>query len=81
MVQMQTGTIDSGKLIEKNGKKYIEIEINKRYITLAPVANLIGLAFNLEDPDNLLKEGTPGVTVALIESGPSWLNKKDTSYS
>ena len=71
-----TGTIDSGKLIEKNGKKYIEIEINKRYITLAPVANLIGLAFNLEDPDNLLKEGTPGVTVALIESDHPGLIKE-----
>ena len=31
------------------------------------MANLIGLAFRLEDPDNLLVEGKKGVTVALIE--------------
>ena len=43
------------------------MSINKRYITLAPVANLMGVAFNLEDPDGLLTHGEPGVTVALIE--------------
>ena len=52
-----TGSIDQGILIEENGKKYIEVTVNKRYITLAPVSNLIGLAFRLEDPNNLLKKG------------------------
>lgn len=40
---------------------------NKRYITLAPVATLIGLAFRLKDPNGLL--GGPadrGITCALI---------------
>ena len=39
----------------------------KRYITLCPVATLIGLAFRLRDPDGLLGE-TPdlGITCALI---------------
>ncbi len=41
----------------------------KRYITLAPIATLIGLAFRLRDPDRLLG-GEPdlGITCALIPS-------------
>ena len=53
-----TGSIDTGEVIESEGKIKIKINLNKRYITLAPVANLLGIAFNLKDPDNLLgKEG------------------------
>lgn len=54
---------------EHNGKRVIGIRLNweKRYITLAPVATLIGLAFKLEDPEHLLGEKThPGITLALI---------------
>jgi acyl-CoA dehydrogenase len=29
---------------------------NKRYITLAPIATVLGLAFKLSDPDRLLGE-------------------------
>ena len=36
---------------------------------MAPIANLVGIAFDLEDPDNLLEEGTPGITLALLEKG------------
>ena len=40
---------------------------NKRYITLAPVATLLGLAFKLRDPEHLLGETTElGITCALI---------------
>lgn len=40
---------------------------NKRYITLAPIATVLGLAFKLQDPDNLLGEKTDlGITCALI---------------
>ncbi|MES1190582.1 MAG: acyl-CoA dehydrogenase [Steroidobacter sp.] len=51
------------------GREIIGIKLNfsKRYITLAPVATLIGLAFKLYDPDKLL--GGPaeyGITCALI---------------
>ena len=59
---------DRGVVKYVNNQKVIEIEINKRHITLAPVANLIGLAFNLDDPDNILESGSEGITVALIES-------------
>lgn len=60
-----TGNIDTGTVIKKDGKLLIKINLNKRYITLAPVANLMGIAFNLEDPDNLV--GKSGITVALVE--------------
>ena len=62
-----TGSIDKGTLVKKDGKVMIHVKLNKRYITLAPVSNLMGIAFNLEDPDNLL--GKSGVTVALLERG------------
>jgi len=52
------------------GKKTLGIRVtwNKRYITLAPRATLLGLAFNLLDPDNLLEgaEENIGITLALI---------------
>ena len=62
-----TGNIDTGKVVIVNNKKYIEAKINKRYITLAPVSNLIGLAIDLKDPDDLLSAGKTGITVALVE--------------
>ena len=40
---------------------------NKRYITLAPIATVLGLAFKLSDPDRLLGgEEELGITCALI---------------
>ncbi|WP_299810267.1 acyl-CoA dehydrogenase FadE [uncultured Shewanella sp.] len=40
---------------------------NKRYITLAPVATVLGLAFKLRDPDQLLgNQEDLGITCALI---------------
>ena len=45
----------------------IRVTWEKRYITLAPVATLLGLAFQLRDPDGLLGENrNPGITLALI---------------
>ena len=51
------------------GKAVLGIRLNwsKRYITLAPVATCIGLAFRLYDPDQLLgEEEDIGITCALI---------------
>jgi len=59
--------LDVGKVIEVNGVKKIRVTLDKRYITLAPIANLIGIAINITDPDNLLSSGEPGITVALLE--------------
>ena len=60
-----TGSIDKGILFKENNKLKIKINLNKRYITLAPVSNLMGIAFNLEDPENLLHK--EGITLALVE--------------
>ncbi len=50
-----------------DGELYLRLDWDKRYITLAPIATLLGLAFRLEDPDNLLRKGTaPGITCALV---------------
>ena len=61
------GSIDKGVLVKKDDKLVIKTHVNKRYITMAPVANLIGLAIHLEDPDNLLKEGVEGITLILVD--------------
>ncbi|WP_425568397.1 acyl-CoA dehydrogenase [Pseudaeromonas paramecii] len=45
----------------------IRLNWNKRYITLAPRASVIGLAFKLNDPDHLLGEQEEyGISCALI---------------
>ena len=45
----------------------IRLNFSKRYITLAPVATVIGLAFRLYDPEHLMGEKTDlGITCALI---------------
>lgn len=52
-----------------NGQKTLGVKLNweKRYITLAPIATLIGLAFHMYDPDNLLgKQQDMGISLALI---------------
>ena len=59
--------IDKGIVKIKNGKKYIDLTVNKRYITLAPIADLVGLAFKLEDPNNLLENGKEGITLVILE--------------
>lgn len=54
-----------------NGKNVLGMRLtwNKRYITLCPVATVIGLAFRLFDPDNLLGKGDDvGICCALIPS-------------
>jgi acyl-CoA dehydrogenase len=44
---------------------------NKRYITLAPIATVLGLAFKLSDPEKLLGgEEDLGITCALIPTSP-----------
>ncbi|MEX1055434.1 MAG: acyl-CoA dehydrogenase, partial [Rhodothermales bacterium] len=50
-----------------DGELYLRLNWKKRYITLAAVSTILGLAFKLRDPDNLLGKGTdPGITCALI---------------
>jgi len=63
-----TGVVCKGKF---KGKEIIGMKLNfsKRYITLAPVSTLVGLAFKLYDPDHLIGEQSDyGITCALIPS-------------
>jgi len=58
-----TGTVFKSE----GGALQLRLDWTKRYITLAGRANLIGLAFQLKDPDNLLGRGAElGITCALI---------------
>ena len=49
----------NGVVVEKDGRVGILASFNKRYITLAPVAGCVGVAFHLKDPNNLLKGTYP----------------------
>jgi acyl-CoA dehydrogenase len=66
-----TALIDSG-VVEKGiweGQEIVGIRLNweKRYITLAPVATVLGLAFKLYDPNHLIGEiDEYGITSALV---------------
>ena len=54
---------------EWNGAKVLGVKLSfdKRYITLAPVATVVGLAFRLHDPDGLLGDTADrGITLALM---------------
>ncbi len=48
---------------------------DKRYITLGPIATVLGLAFRALDPDHLLgSNDEPGITCALIPTGHPGVN-------
>lgn len=52
---------------DKSGELKIRLNWNKRWITLAAISTVLGLAFKLEDPDNILGKGEHlGITCALI---------------
>lgn len=63
---------------EYNGKQDVlgmRVTWEKRYITLGPVATLLGLAFKLYDPDRLLGgEEDLGITLALIPTDTPGVN-------
>ena len=61
-----TGVVEHGTF---EGRQTLGVRLNfhKRYITLGPVATVMGLAFKLRDPDKLLGGDVErGITVALI---------------
>ena len=62
---------DSGVVCKEefDGQEIVGVRLNwdKRYITLAPRATVLGLAFKLFDPEGLLGDNkAPGITCALI---------------
>lgn len=57
------GTVFRGR----DGRLMLRLDWEKRYITLAAIATVLGIAFQLHDPDNLLGKGTDlGITCALV---------------
>jgi acyl-CoA dehydrogenase len=63
------GIVCTGKW---NGAEVVGVRLNfdKRYITLAPVATIIGLAFRMYDPDGLIGDKKDiGITLALVPRG------------
>jgi len=64
-----TGVVCRGNFDGKENVLGIRLNWEKRYITLGPVATVLGLAFKLYDPDNLIGEDADiGITLALIKT-------------
>ena len=77
--------VDSGEICygRYNNKKVLGMRLNwhKRYITLGPVATLLGLAFKLYDPEHLLGEVEDlGITAALIPTDTPGVTIGDRHY-
>lgn len=47
---------DTGTVVKKGKKIKFLLNCEKRYITLGPVADVVGLAFKIVDPENILEE-------------------------
>ncbi len=74
------GVVERGNYTDpRTGEKHtdvlgIRITFEKRWITLAPVATVVGLAFKLKDPDGLLGDKADiGITCALLPKGTKGL--------
>ncbi|WP_035889883.1 acyl-CoA dehydrogenase [Legionella norrlandica] len=64
---IQSEAIVIKKTIDGKSVLGLNITLDKRWITLAPIATLIGLAVNLKDPEGFLNgEGQEGITCLLI---------------
>lgn len=68
-----TGIVDTGVICKGTyeGRELVGVRLNwdKRYITLAPIATVLGLAFKLYDPEHLIGDRDEyGITVALIST-------------
>jgi acyl-CoA dehydrogenase len=63
----------SGEVFKgQDGKLYIKLNWDKRYITLAAISSLIGLAVKLYDPNELLGKGKDiGITCVLVPASVS----------
>lgn len=63
-----TGVVCYGSYEGKENVLGVRLNWAKRYITLAPVATILGIAFKLYDPEHLLSEKEDrGITLALIK--------------
>ena len=65
------GSIQASGVVFKgeDNKLYIRLNWNKRWITLAAISTVMGMAFRLKDPDHLLGDKEDiGITCALVPS-------------
>jgi len=63
-----TGVVCYGSYDGEEKVLGIRLNFAKRYITLAPIATILGIAFKLQDPDHLLSDQEErGITLALIK--------------
>ncbi len=72
-----TGVVCRG---EYDGEQTLGVMLNfsKRYITLGPVATVIGLAFKMSDPDQLLGDQADlGITVMLVPANTPGVRQGD----
>lgn len=73
-------SLQAEALVVKNSDGELKLQLNfrKRYITMAPVANLVSLACQLNDPDQLLGKGThPGISIVMVHKGTPGLEIGD----
>ena len=55
---------------DTDGEIRLRLNFRKRYITLAPIANLCTIACSLHDPEQLLGRGkAPGITCVMVRKG------------
>jgi acyl-CoA dehydrogenase len=72
---------DYGVIVKQDGKVCLKLTWNKRYITLAPIATVIGLAFKLYDPDKILSDVVDrGITCALIPADTKGVRHGNRHY-
>ena len=61
---------------DSDGDLKIKLQFEKRYITLSAIATVIGLAFVLKDPENLLGMGPElGITCALVDAAKNGVDQ------
>ena len=78
---LDCGIVCKGTFRRKKNVLGIRLTWNKRYITLAPIATLLGLAFKLKDPDRLLGgDEDIGITLALIPTRHKGVNIGSRHY-
>ncbi len=65
-----TSIRSSGEVFtDSNGEVKIRLQFTKRYITLGSIATVIGLAFVLRDPNEVLGQGVElGISCALVDA-------------
>ncbi len=69
------GIVCRGNFQDQKDVLGVKLTWNKRYITLGPVATILGLAVKLHDPDHLLgEEEDLGVTLAMVPTDTPGVN-------